>query len=212
MLLVIGRINNIEINENNLDFYRRSNLLNQKPILTARHFQYRVDVCFKEILLDKKSHLGKVENYVINVELQFRGSPHVHCLLWILNSPLLSTNTKEKYTKFVDNIVRTDLPDKAPELQNGPCCFHYVRYFTEKTIFAELLAEEMPKLKRLVILSSRTNLLKKVKVFIDENFDPNKATYNKPMSIVDIVVFRNNRIAVRCTFHFFRWGLRNSLP
>ena len=38
--------------------------------------------------------------------------------LWILNSPVLSTNTTEECIKFVDNIVRTDLPDpdKEPEL------------------------------------------------------------------------------------------------
>ena len=45
----------------------------------------------------------------------------------------------------------------------------------------------MPESERLVILSSRANLLKKVKVFIGENLDPNKATYNKPKSIVEIL-------------------------
>ena len=44
----------------------------------ARHFQYRVEVLFKEIGVN--GPLGKVTYYAIRVEFQVRGSPHIHSL------------------------------------------------------------------------------------------------------------------------------------
>ena len=208
LIQIIARISNIEINENDLDYYRRCNLLNQNPVLTARHFQYRVEVFFKEVQLHKNCCLGKIDNYVIKVEFQFRGSPHVHCFLWLSSAPVLNNDTKDEYSKFVDSIVHTDLPDsdEEPELhrlvsqyqihahsnscrkyKNVSCRFHYGRYFTEKTVIAQPLFEEMLESERSAVLSFRAKLLKKVKTFIDENLDPHKATYKKPDTIVEIL-------------------------
>jgi len=63
----------------------------QNPVLTAQHFQFRVETFFKQIILHKQSPLTLVENYAIKVEFQFRGSPHVHCFLWVKNPPTLIT-------------------------------------------------------------------------------------------------------------------------
>ena len=63
----------------NLTYHDRCRLLNSNPILVARHFQYRVEVFFKEIVVD--GPLGKTKYYAIRVELQVGGSPHVHCFL-----------------------------------------------------------------------------------------------------------------------------------
>ena len=51
----INRLNNVELSEEelkNLIYQKRCNLLNNKPVLLARHFQYKVEVFFKEIILD----------------------------------------------------------------------------------------------------------------------------------------------------------------
>ena len=42
----------------------------------ARHFQYKVEVFFREIILG--GPLGKTKYYAICTEFQERGSPHVH--------------------------------------------------------------------------------------------------------------------------------------
>ena len=55
------------------------NLLNSNPVLLARHFQYRVELFFKEMVVNVP--LGKVEYYAIRVEFQVRGSPHIHSFL-----------------------------------------------------------------------------------------------------------------------------------
>ena len=70
----------------------------------ARHFQYRVECFFKEII--KLGSLGKTIYYAIRVEFQLRGSPHIHSFLWILNAPRLSKENKTEYCVFVDSIIK----------------------------------------------------------------------------------------------------------
>ena len=59
-----------------MDFFERCTYLNMNPVLPARHFQYRVEVFFKVIVLN--GPLGKVKYYAIRVEFQVRGSPDIH--------------------------------------------------------------------------------------------------------------------------------------
>ena len=44
-----------------------------------------------------------------------RGSPHVHCFIWVKDPPLLTQKTKDEYTAYVDSIVRADIPDEINE-------------------------------------------------------------------------------------------------
>ena len=60
----------------NLSYHDRCSILNSNPVLVARHFQYRVEVFFKLIIID--GPLGKSKHYVIRMEYQIRGSPHVY--------------------------------------------------------------------------------------------------------------------------------------
>ena len=50
-----------------------------------RYFQYKVEVFFREIILD--GPLGKTKYYAIRTEFQERGSPYVHSFIWIFNAP-----------------------------------------------------------------------------------------------------------------------------
>ena len=65
-------------------------------------------------------HWGDTKYYAIRVKFQVHGSPHVHCFLWVANAPVLTSNIKEEYVAFVDQIVHAFLPDRNenPELQN----------------------------------------------------------------------------------------------
>ena len=69
-------------------------------VLLARHFQYRVEVFFKEIIVN--GPLGKVKYYAIRVEFQVRGSPRIHSFLWVLNAPVLKKDNIDEYIRFVD--------------------------------------------------------------------------------------------------------------
>ena len=86
------------------------------PVLEARHFLYRVEVFFKETLVD--GPLGKIKYYVIRFEFQVRGSPHIHSFLWILNAPVLSKDKIDHYKELVDSNISARVPDpsKNPKL------------------------------------------------------------------------------------------------
>ena len=58
---------------NNLNFFQRCDYLNLSLVFIAWHFQ-----CFKVIFYGS---VGKVKYYEIKVELQVRGSPHIHSSL-----------------------------------------------------------------------------------------------------------------------------------
>ena len=67
---------------NRLDYFKRYSYLNLNPVVLARHFQYRVEIFFKTIVLD--GILGKVKYHAIRVEFQLWGSPYIHSFLWII--------------------------------------------------------------------------------------------------------------------------------
>ena len=158
---VISKANSIDISEdeiNGMSYSDRCKLLNGNPVLVARHFQYRVELFFKVIVLD--GPLGNTNYYAMRVEFQVRGSPHVHSFIWILSVRQLTSDNKPLYIEWLDGIIQTDLPDadKEPELfdlvknyqmhrhsktcqkfKNKSCRFNYRRYFTDHTIIAEPL-------------------------------------------------------------------------
>ena len=65
------------------------------PIISehrCRHLKYRVEVFFKEIIID--GPLGKVKYYEIRVEFQFRGSPYIQSILWVIDTAVLKKDKK----------------------------------------------------------------------------------------------------------------------
>ena len=57
-------------------------------------------------------YLGKTKYYAIRIEFQVRRSPHIHCFIWILNTPVLNDNSLAEYVSFVDKTVHAYLPNK----------------------------------------------------------------------------------------------------
>ena len=119
LVSIMSKLNGLNLSEDdikNLDYFKRCEILNNNPVLLSRHFQYRVEVYFKEIIID--GPLGKVKYYAIRVEFQFRGSPHIHSFLWVIGAPVLTKDTKNEYLQYIDHIVKVQLPDidAEPEL------------------------------------------------------------------------------------------------
>ena len=59
-----------------MSYFQKFEILNENPVFVARHFQYRVEVFFTEILMSSDL-LGEIKYYAIRVKFQFRGSPHI---------------------------------------------------------------------------------------------------------------------------------------
>ena len=70
--------------------------------MVAPHFQYRVQVFFKEILFDGPS--DKTSYHVYGIGFQIRGSPNINSFIWIQKAPKLTPKTEEEYIKFVENL------------------------------------------------------------------------------------------------------------
>ena len=95
-----------------LNYFERCNILNSNAVVLACYFQHRIEIFFKEILLIRAEPLGKVNYYTIRVELQFRGSRHIHSFLGIPNAPTLNENPINEYSDFLDSVVCGNLPSE----------------------------------------------------------------------------------------------------
>ena len=80
---------------NNMKFFELCRYLNLNPVVFARHFQYRVEVFFKVIIID--GPLGKVKYHAIRVEFQARRSPHIHYFLSVLDARILTKDNVDEY-------------------------------------------------------------------------------------------------------------------
>jgi hypothetical protein len=94
----------------NLSFAERRRYLNQNPDVSARHFSRRFKAFFDKVLMGKAKPLGEIIDYFWRVEFQQRGSPHIHCLLWIEDAPdvLKLSETEEgrlELSAFIDKHI-----------------------------------------------------------------------------------------------------------
>ena len=105
----------------------------------------------------------------------------------------LLKDTKDAYIDYIDQHVQAYLPDKETDPQlydlvktyqihnhsktcrkykNFTCRFNFGHLFTDKTIVAELLAENMDEEIKSSILAKRQEILSKVKQKIDDVLNP----------------------------------------
>ena len=181
-------------------------------MFVARHFEYRVEVFFTEILMDSDL-LGEIKYYAIRFEFQFchGGSPLIHSFLWILNSVKLSKETIKEYVAFLDQTIHSFLPDQTVDkdlynlvkvyqtqhskscrkYKSKPCRYNFGRFFTDRTIVAVPQDKSVYILEKSKILTKRNNILLKVKQYIDEFLDPSKASSVDNLIVNETLKFLN---------------------
>ena len=93
-----------------LDYAERCQLLLGSPATAARMFDFHWHCFLREVLMSPSNPIGKIKDYFYRVEFQQRGSPHVHCLFWIENAPIIDKNTDEEVVEFIDHYVTCELP------------------------------------------------------------------------------------------------------
>ena len=79
-----------------LSWETRSRLVQSDPVTCVRHFDHRVSQLIQTILKSPYSPLGEMDDYFYRVEFQHRGSPHIHMLVWIKNSPKYGVNDEKE--------------------------------------------------------------------------------------------------------------------
>ena len=99
------------------DKYR---LIKNDPVTCAQYFDHK----FREILKVLKHRCGpfapfQLMDYFVRVEFQHRGSPHVHCLLWLENAPNIKGSIDmTAVEQFIDQFIvcETDGSEELDEL------------------------------------------------------------------------------------------------
>ncbi|XP_073681626.1 uncharacterized protein [Garra rufa] len=107
-----GRTETVE----ELEWADRCELLRRNPVTAARMFDFRWHCFLREVLMSSAHPIGKIKDYFYRVEFQQRGSPHIHCLFWIENAPLIDKNTDEEVIQFIDKYVTCELPSSDDSL------------------------------------------------------------------------------------------------
>lgn len=190
-----------------LSYNERCSLLNLNPVIVAKHFQYRVETFFTEVLLSSANPIGKIVYYALRIEFQMRGSPHLHALIWTSDCPKLASETKESYIEYIDQHVHAHLPneDQDPELhelvktyqkhshsktcrkyKNIKCRFNFGQFFTNRTIVAEPLSEDLDQEEKTNTLDKQKEILSLVKGKIDDLLNPSKSDYDPSLTEADI--------------------------
>lgn len=79
-------------------------------------FHSRFNCFLRDVLLSPARPLREIADYFFRVEFQQRGSPHIHCLLWVKDEPKIGKDLDDVVIDFIDKYVTCSIPDKSNEL------------------------------------------------------------------------------------------------
>ena len=99
-------------------------LLSEDPITVARYFENRMHALLKFTFAEGGVFSDEpVRDYFWRVDFQNRGSPHVHCLVWLKNAPIYPEckpdnetdriaydKKRHECTKFIDKYITVERP------------------------------------------------------------------------------------------------------
>ena len=116
----------VEVHFEGLDWSAKCDILRSNPVTTMRMFDKRVEALFRDLLLSPAQPLGKVVDYFYRVEFQHRGSPHIHCLIWVEGAPVFDEDDDQTVSDFVSKYITAQLPDPRtqPEQTLKAICFN----------------------------------------------------------------------------------------
>ncbi|XP_070567274.1 uncharacterized protein [Ptychodera flava] len=112
LLKILGKtVHDKEYTENeirNMSWSTKSELIKSDPVTCARHFDRTFQRFMHDFLMSSLHPVGEIQDFFYRVEFQQRGSPHIHMLLWIKDSPQYNENSDDEVTKFIDQYITCD--------------------------------------------------------------------------------------------------------
>ncbi|KAL9974360.1 hypothetical protein ACROYT_G011384 [Oculina patagonica] len=109
LLKMLGRlIDNIEYSDddiNEMNWEKKSKLIQKDPVSCARNFDYMVQRLIYDVLKSDVMPVGEIADFFYRVEFQQRRSPHIHALLWIKNAPHFELRSNNEIIEFVDKYL-----------------------------------------------------------------------------------------------------------
>ena len=94
-----------------LDWSAKCDILRSNPVTAMRMFDKRVEALFRDLILSPAEPLGRVVDFFYRVEFQHRGSPHIHCLIWVDGAPVFEEDDDQTVLDFVSKYITAQLPD-----------------------------------------------------------------------------------------------------
>ena len=121
LLKMLAKLNNStdysddEINE--LTREQKTKLIQKDPVTCSRYFDHRDQQFINFVLKSVHNPLGVIPGYFYRVEFQQRGSPHIHLIVWVENSPKYQVNSIDDITDYVDKYLKcSSTNDKLSDL------------------------------------------------------------------------------------------------
>ena len=169
LLRVLGNLNNkvsyTEEQIKNMTWNDKTCLVQKDPITCARYFDHRVQQFITTVLKSDHAPLGILKDYFYRVEFQHRGSPHIHMLMWIQDSPKYKIDSAKDIMEFVDKYtsckanvpehlrtlvdIQTHKHSKTCRKKGKPVCrFGFPLPPMAKTVILDPLDEENEMLKK----------------------------------------------------------------
>ena len=78
-------------------------------------FPHRVESFFSKYVLSSVQPLSEITDYVIKIEFQMHGLPHVHYLLWVKDGPKIDKDPGKVVCPFIDKYITATLPTHTLE-------------------------------------------------------------------------------------------------
>ena len=169
-----------------------SRLIQGDPISCARHFDHSLQLFITQFLKNKISPIGEILDYFYRIEMQHRGSCHVHMLIWIKHAPLFEKNSLNDIIEFIDKYTTCAEPSiNEPTLKdmvdrqkhthsptcrtkkNVKCRFGYPQPPMPSTVILE------PLVNTDEIYNTHAETWKKIKHFLEETNHQSNLVFDK---------------------------------
>ena len=170
LLKILGQtVDKVEYSDDdikNMTWETRCRLIQSDPITCARHFDFQLHIVLAKFMKDPLAPLGNILDYFYRVEMQHRGSCHVHMVVWVEGAPALMASNMEEVIKFINKYItcqaavaegttESDLVSRqkhshtqtCKKNKNSVCRFHYPQPPFPKTVILDKIPEDDPRIE-----------------------------------------------------------------
>ena len=184
-----------------LEWQDKCDLISKHPAACARFLNNHINKFFKHIIKSPFSPFGHLEDSFYRVEFQHRGSPHIHALLWIQNTPKFDVSTDEEVCSYIDTIITSTSDVLESELEYLEFQKHRHSKSCKKHVAGQKVcqfgAPWPPMSKRLILrpfegedllqAEQYKNVYADIQVFLEKlGPDPGNMTFEEFLAKVDV--------------------------
>ena len=98
-----------------MSFEKKCQQVSSHPAACSRYFHHRIQKFFKYFIMGPHSPFGKVIDYAHRTEFQKHGSPHIHGLLWVDNTPKFGISSDKEICEYIDSCISCSLAVREEE-------------------------------------------------------------------------------------------------